>query len=84
LLLPRGASARAASTQRDKSSSVSRKLQSVEARAWSSMHLIIGVQYFPDMAALINAPGGPDRAQLAATMRRFGIAPAAPAPEARG
>lgn len=34
----------------------------------------IGAQYFREVAAIINAPGPPDRGKLVATMRRFGLA----------
>jgi mannose-6-phosphate isomerase-like protein (cupin superfamily) len=57
---------------------------SEEARALVVNSPDIGVEYFREMAALVNAPGGPDRAQVAATMRRFGIVPAPMAPAARG
>src|SRR5688572_29796185 len=35
----------------------------------------IGAQYFREMAQLINAPGGPDKARIVATMQRFGLVP---------
>ena len=38
----------------------------------------IGVQYFREVAAIINAGGPPDRARLMATMQSFGLVPAAP------
>jgi len=38
----------------------------------------IGAQYFREVAEIVNAGGPPDRAKLAATMRRFGLVPAAP------
>lgn len=38
----------------------------------------IGVQYFIDVAAIVNAGGPPDRAKMAATMQRYGLVPAAP------
>jgi quercetin dioxygenase-like cupin family protein len=37
----------------------------------------IGVDYFREVASIINADGPPDRARLMATMRRFGLVPAA-------
>ncbi|MGH6743062.1 MAG: cupin domain-containing protein [Bradyrhizobium sp.] len=39
----------------------------------------IGAQYFREVAAIVNAGGGPpDRARLMAAMQRFGLVPAAP------
>lgn len=44
----------------------------------------IGAQYFREMAAIVSKPGPPDRAQMLATMERFGLvaAPPKPAPAA--
>jgi quercetin dioxygenase-like cupin family protein len=39
----------------------------------------IGAQYFREVAAILNAGGPTDRAQLMATMRRHGLTPALPA-----
>ncbi|MEY4547456.1 MAG: hypothetical protein RL685_3651 [Pseudomonadota bacterium] len=41
----------------------------------------IGAQYFREMANIVNAPGGPDKAKVVATMQRFGLVPA-PTPPA--
>lgn len=41
----------------------------------------IGAQYFRDVAAVVNAGGPPDRAQLLAVMARHGLVPAPPRPE---
>ena len=38
----------------------------------------IGAPYFREVAAIVNAGGPPDRAQLMATMQRHGLTPAAP------
>ncbi|HEX5458975.1 MAG TPA: cupin domain-containing protein [Steroidobacteraceae bacterium] len=40
----------------------------------------IGAQYFREVAAIINAPGPPNRNRLVETMRKFGLAPT-PAPQ---
>jgi len=37
----------------------------------------IGAQYFREVAALINAPGPPDRNRLMEIMQKFGLVPAA-------
>jgi len=42
----------------------------------------IGARYFRELAPLINQPGPPDRAQVLATMQRFGLV-AAPPPRAQ-
>ena len=42
----------------------------------------IGAQYFREVAAIVNAGGPPDRAQLMATMQRHGLTPAAPSASA--
>ena len=39
----------------------------------------IGVQYFREVRAIVDAGGPPDKAALMATMQRFGLVPAAPA-----
>lgn len=36
----------------------------------------IGAQYFREVAAIINAPGPPDRGKLVETMQMFGLVPA--------
>lgn len=36
----------------------------------------IGAQYFREVAAIVNAPGPPDRGRLLETMRMFGLVPA--------
>ena len=38
----------------------------------------IGAQYFREVASIANVAGPPDRARLLATMRDFGLVPAAP------
>jgi uncharacterized cupin superfamily protein len=38
----------------------------------------IGVQYFRDVGAVINADGAPDRARLLAIMSSYGLVPAPP------
>lgn len=55
---------------------------SVLARALVVNSPDIGADYFREMASIINAPGGPDKAKVVATMQRFGLvlAPAPPAP----
>jgi quercetin dioxygenase-like cupin family protein len=42
----------------------------------------IGAQFFREAGAIINAGGPPDKAKLVATMAKFGLVPAAPAPAA--
>jgi quercetin dioxygenase-like cupin family protein len=39
----------------------------------------IGVQYFRDVRAVVNAGGPPDREKLLAVMARYGLVPAPPA-----
>ncbi len=48
------------------------------ARALIVLTPDIGAQYFRDVAAVINAPGPPDRTQLLAVMARYGLVPAPP------
>jgi hypothetical protein len=45
----------------------------------------IGPQYFRESAEVINAPAGgpPDRAKMAEIMRRHGLTPAPPPPQAQ-
>ena len=50
----------------------------VEARALVINTPDIGPQYFREVAAIVNAGGPPDRAKLMATMKSFGLVPAAP------
>ena len=38
----------------------------------------IGAQYFREVASIVNRGGPPDKAQLMATMGKFGLVPAAP------
>jgi len=38
----------------------------------------IGIGYFQDMAAIINAGGPPDKAKLLSTMQHYGLVPAMP------
>ena len=38
----------------------------------------IGLQYFKDVAAVVNKGGPPDKAALVAVMGRYGLVPAAP------
>lgn len=38
----------------------------------------IGVQYFVDVAAVIDAGGPPDRAKLIGVVTRYGLVPAGP------
>jgi quercetin dioxygenase-like cupin family protein len=40
----------------------------------------IGVQYFRDVGAVINAGGPPDKARLLSVMSRYGLAPPPPPP----
>jgi quercetin dioxygenase-like cupin family protein len=51
----------------------------VEARALVINSPDIGPQYFREVAAIVNAGGAPDKAKLMATMKSFGLVPAAPA-----
>lgn len=46
------------------------------ARALIVLTPDIGAQYFRDVAAVVNAGGPPDRAQLVAVMARYGLVPA--------
>ena len=48
------------------------------ARALITLAPDIGVQYFEDVASVINAGGPPDKAALLAVMGRYGLVPAAP------
>jgi len=48
------------------------------ARALIALAPDIGVQYFRDVASVINAGGPPDRTRLLAVMARYGLAPAPP------
>jgi len=48
------------------------------ARALVVLSPDIGAQYFKDIAAVINAGGPPDKAQLIATMANYGLIPAGP------
>ena len=50
----------------------------VQARALVINSPDIGPQYFREVAAIVNAGGAPDRAKLMATMKSFGLVPAAP------
>ena len=50
------------------------------ARALITLAPDIGARYFEDVAQVVNAPGPPDKAALAAVMRRYGLVPAAPGP----
>jgi quercetin dioxygenase-like cupin family protein len=45
------------------------------ARALIVLTPDIGVQYFRDVATVVNAGGPPDRTQLVAVMARYGLAP---------
>jgi hypothetical protein len=38
----------------------------------------IGVDYFREVAAIVNAGGPPDRAKVLSTMQRHGLEPVAP------
>jgi quercetin dioxygenase-like cupin family protein len=49
------------------------------ARALVILTPDIGVQYFHDVGAIINAGGPPDKAKLLAVMSRYGLVAAAPA-----
>ncbi len=55
---------------------------SVLARALVINTPDIGPEYFHEVGSIINAGGPPDRAALLATMQRYGLVPAAPAPAA--
>ena len=48
------------------------------ARALIILFPDIGAQYFADIAHVVDTGGPPDRAQLVAVMRRYGLVPAAP------
>jgi len=48
------------------------------ARALITLAPDIGPNYFEDVASVVNAGGPPDKDALAAVMRRYGLAPAAP------
>ncbi|QBR03352.1 cupin domain-containing protein [Paraburkholderia pallida] len=48
------------------------------ARALVVLSPDIGAQYFLDVAAIINAGDGADRARLGAVMSRYGLVPAQP------
>ncbi len=48
------------------------------ARALIVLSPDIGVQYFKDVATVINAGGPPDKAALVSVMSRYGLVPAAP------
>src|SRR5438477_12803159 len=48
------------------------------ARALIILSPDIGMQYFRDVAAVINADGPPDRAKLIEVMSRYGLIPAPP------
>lgn len=48
------------------------------ARALIVLTPDLGAQYFHDVAAVVNAGGPPDRAQLMAVMSRYGLVPAPP------
>src|SRR5262245_46006836 len=48
------------------------------ARALIIMSPDIGMQYFRDVAAVVNAGPPPDRAKLIEVMSRYGLVPAAP------
>ena len=47
------------------------------ARALIVMSPDIGVQYFKDVAAVIDAGGAPDKSALVSVMSRYGLVPAA-------
>ncbi|GAB2483816.1 cupin domain-containing protein [Comamonas humi] len=49
-----------------------------EARALIVQSPDIGIQYFRDIGAVVNAGGPPDKAALVAVMARYGLVPAAP------
>jgi quercetin dioxygenase-like cupin family protein len=42
----------------------------------------IGAQYFREVGAIVGAGGPPDRVRMMATMQRYGLVPAGPAPTA--
>lgn len=48
------------------------------ARALIIMSPDVGAQYFKDVAAIINAPGPPDKAALVTVMSRYGLKLPAP------
>src|SRR5262245_58568726 len=48
------------------------------ARALIVLTPDIGAQYFRDVAAVVNRPGPPDRAQLLSVLSRYGLVPAPP------
>lgn len=48
------------------------------ARALIILSPDIGAQYFKDVAAVMNAGGPPDKAQLVSVMNRYGLVPSAP------
>jgi len=48
------------------------------ARALIMLTPDIGLQYFRDVAAVVNAGAPPDRAKLVEVMSRYGLVPAAP------
>jgi quercetin dioxygenase-like cupin family protein len=50
----------------------------VAARALITITPDIGVQYFKDVAAVVNAGGPPDKAKLLEVMTRYGLKPAVP------
>lgn len=50
----------------------------VPARALIALSPDIGLQYFKDVAAVVNKGGPPDKAALVAVMGRYGLVPAAP------
>ena len=52
------------------------------ARALIVLTPDIGAQYFRDVAEAAGAPGGPDPARMVAVMKRYGLVPAAPKPQA--
>ncbi|HEY6455315.1 MAG TPA: cupin domain-containing protein [Steroidobacteraceae bacterium] len=47
------------------------------ARALIVLSPDIGAQYFRDVAAVVNAPGAPDKTALVSVMRGYGLVPAA-------
>jgi quercetin dioxygenase-like cupin family protein len=52
------------------------------ARALIILTPDIGLQYFRDIAEVAGAPGGPDPADMAAVMKRYGLVLAPPEPAA--
>ena len=50
----------------------------VPARALIVLSPDIGLQYFKDVAAVVNKGGPPDKATLVSVMGRYGLVPAAP------